>query len=517
MARAVYEDRYAIGLQSAFKTADGCTNTVDSTTGDERSGVLTNDQAPAGYGVTVIDTNKTTGSASRRAGTGAEYQQGTEAPTVAFPFDISAKAAYPFFRVAFQTGSLEQDTTAPTESKWFYPASEGGLEAVEWLTVVKDYGSGNSERFIGGVAESLEINAEVSGALNMTANLIGYDEETGHTLTNENFDYNDEALLLWQNAKVAMSPLSESAALGAGSVVLPGFSVTLNTGATPKHFNSKNPERIILNEFTGDGTINPPWNLGYTALENDKIMERFIAEEPMIILVYWDSDTVPSPYPNANNQLAIAMCVRASDATVGGDDELETEVPFELIEFPIMSGNGVSGDVITGWSVSSADVTVTVDHTNTSSHPYNLLYPGYRFIAHDADTNSERLHIVRDVQFKMPYDVKSDTVSGFTAGEIIEGGTSGFTAVVEADDNPTSAAGNLSIRHLYGVAQENEQITGQTSGVTANVNFAAGIDVVLTVKDSGNAPTSAGGGNSMTIYAQPAVIGLYDSLDRSIE
>lgn len=56
-------------------------------------------------------------------------------------------------------------------------------------------------------------------------------------------------------------------------------------------------------------------------------------------------------------------------------------------------------------------------------------------------------------------------VGVFAVGETITGGTSGATAVVEANDDPT-----LTLSAITGTFQNNEQITGGTSGATADVN-----------------------------------------------
>lgn len=500
MARSIYQDRYAVGLQSSLTVADSCTDEIDGST---KSGLLLNDHVDLDTGVDIYDQRKTVGSADRRAGAGAEYRQGLEAPTLSVPFEANAKIMYSFLHDFFQEGSIEQDTANPDEAKWFYPASGNTFPEV-WMTVVRDLGSGNSTRFIGGVAESLEINAEEGGNLTLTANLLGYDSETGYTVTNEDFNYSTEALLRWSDAHIQIAPVKEGDVSIPDNVGVSGFSLTLNNGAVAKHFNNRNPNRIILNEFTGSGSFSLPWNSGYSALDDNVMLERFISGDPLRLTVYWDGDTVHSPYPNANGQVSFSAIVRFTGATPTGEDEMMTELPFDLVEYPLFSTEHAT---ISDWTNSDTnELTVTFD--TDYGYPYNNIFPGDRIICHDASANSEVLNTIRKVQYTIPIDNSSGSLD---VGETIEGGTSGFTAVVIG-----STATIVTVEALNGIPADNEEITGGTSGSTADVNFATGsTQAILTTVET--APTDGGSATYASIYCQPVNIGIYDSVDRGIE
>lgn len=508
MAEAIYRTRYAIGLQSSFQTADDCVDTID---GSSKSGLLLNERASFDFGLEIVDQRKTPGSANRRAGDGAEYQQGNETPVLPAPFDVSAKVLYPFLRTFFQTGTKEWDTTSPAEAKWFYPVM-GENTTVEWLTIVRDLGDTNSFRMIGGVPDSLEINAETGGNLNISANMLGYDVDPNYTLQNENFEYSNEALLQWQNAHIKLATIEEGSVEVPEEVYINSVSLTVNNGAVQKNYNSKNPRKILLNEYTGEGSLELPWDLDYVTLQDNETLKRFLQGKPVRLIIYWDADSTHSPYPNANGQVSMVFTVRMNESTPGGDDEIINDISFSLVEYPIFR---TEDNTISDWTNSdTSEVTVTFNTSN--AYPFNQIFPGDMLEVHDATPDNNKLHVVRRVSYNLPYDNKSNIVSGFTAGETVVGGTSGAEAVVIADNNATSVSGTLNILVTDGVFQEDEQITGQSSGYTADINFTTGTtQAILTLTDT--APTDGGSATYATIISNSMNMGIFDSVDRAVE
>lgn len=387
MARAVYESRYAIKLQdSGFGTAeatlsDGIQSTTDGAS-KNRSGVLINERNDINPGVTVIDTRKTVGSASRRAGAGAEYQQGLVSAAFTMPFDVIASTAFPFLEMLFQGGRVSSGAA----KKWYVPHSytSGTVfgATAKVATIVQDLGVGNSKKVQDCITSSIEFSSEEGANFAMSAEMMAGELTTGYDPSGDDFNYVETNPISWMNA-VSWIGNPDSAPIEA---LLPGISFTLNNNASPKYYNSRYAQKYQLGDFTGDGTLNLPWTLGVSAttFDDDAILNRFINGSVTRFIFSWgvnSGDALSNVYTLDNdNDFTIAILARPTDASVGGDDEQMTEMPFDLVEYPVVEDYS--------WSVTTSTVTLS-GYTDL----YGNVFPGDRVVFHDS-TSETRFEIL---------------------------------------------------------------------------------------------------------------------------
>lgn len=371
MARSNYQTRYAVELQSAFGTAVSTLSTgiQDSSLAVDvdKSGILLNDNPPIDPGVETIDQRKSVGSASRRGGIGAEYQMGHRNPTASWGFDVSTRVLFPFLEVFFQSGRV----TSAAEAKWYAPHSytAGVVDTTnngKALTIVQDLGGSNSQKVQDMIAASLEITGDETTPIQASVELMGGEHDTSYDASSDDFNYAAVAPLLFMNAQAFLG--DGSTALEAADV--PGLSVTLNNGAVAKHYNSEYITRFQLADFTGSGTLNMPWNSGTSSYDDDVMLERFVSGSVTRLVFGWGASAAADLDDlDTDNDMTIALLIRYTGATIGGEDELMTELPFDLVEYPTIT----TEDNISSFTVASGVVTPTFSGSETL---VGNVYPG---------------------------------------------------------------------------------------------------------------------------------------------
>ncbi len=356
--RGQYEDRFAMEIQNTtISTTVAFADGVDTTSGEEKSGILLNNHPNFPPGQNVIETRKASGSASRKDGTGLEFNQGTREPSFTIEFDVSAKVLYIPLHLLCQRGAVEEDAGGSgPNTKWFFPYSyEVTPSAAEyWGGFVRrlSVSASDSHRVVGAVASSMTLSSEFNSALVCSTEFMARDVENDYRVTaSDNFEFTEDATLLWQGATTLIGD-------GSGvmeAVDLDGFSLTINTNPTRKFYSNQLTQKFLMMDVTAEGTIKVPFTAGTTNFEDNVLLRNFISGTPVRFSIYWGGQ-----YPNANNDLSINFIARITDAPVGQDeDEIVTDVSFQCVEKIFIDSIANGNNNVTSIADSSGTTTIT--------------------------------------------------------------------------------------------------------------------------------------------------------------
>ena len=119
--------------------------------------------------------------------------------------------------------------------------------------------------------------------------------------------------LLWQNATVT---------LGGNTINLDGFSITITNNAVSKFRDNTYPLAHNLGEFTVEGTITIPY--GTTTEGGNTAIDDFVAGNTDRLVIRWGSNEIAS----SDGDFSIISHIRRTNATLTGDNEIGTEIPF---------------------------------------------------------------------------------------------------------------------------------------------------------------------------------------------
>jgi len=352
--RNVWNDLYAIGKQTAFATP------VDTTIG-----LPLLNHPDINPGQAVIDQRKAIGVPFRNTSTGYEFQQGVQTPSATFEFDVSAYNTALLFWSFFQNGAIE--SSASNYPKYFIPyqtrtSDDPGTVYTMcevWLTILRKMAASAADchQITGAIAKTITLSAEVGMPLKASIEFIGKSYSDDVAVGSNAFTFSSNAPLLWANATVT---------LGGNAINCDGFTITASNNATAKCDDAGNPLRIILGDFTVEGTIKVPWS---TATEGgNQQIDDFVNGSTDRLLIYWGNEIAASA-----GDFSIMTRIRRNGATTVGEDELSIEIPF------IGGCNLVSTSVSTS-SVSTIAVAGTgaVTGTNTVFNTFSkgdILYP----------------------------------------------------------------------------------------------------------------------------------------------
>ncbi len=306
-------------------------------------------------GTQTINQRKAVGTSYRRSGGCLEFQQGASIPATSFEFDVSAANIGYFLWSLFQTSAFEGADPYP---KYFVPYESATTEM--WLTLVRKLaanGTASSHRIVGAIVKSITLSANEGENLKATVEFQGYSFESNRDTTSDTFDFSSASCLQWQNAVVT---------LDGHTVNIPGFSLTISNNALTKFYDNATAVRHDVGEFTATGTLTIPWA---AADEGANVqLDAFAAGTASRLVIYWGNGELA----DANTELSIIAHIRRTGATVQGDDEIVTEIPFEC------ASEDYSSAVTTTLASTIAVSTTAVTGTNTVFANFDvgdLLYP----------------------------------------------------------------------------------------------------------------------------------------------
>lgn len=270
-------------------------------------------QPPLDPGQIIIDQRKTVGKSTRRTGTGYEYLQAGDAPTVTFEMEATPNMVAFFCWLLFQKGSTEGAETP--FAKVFTPYTDAACEI--WASILRKMSAAAADSHVihGAICQSMTLSSAEGEALKLAVTLNG-----SHFFNVFDFDaqssvlsFSEKAPLLFQDATIT---------LDTNSINIPGFSVTITNNAAGKRYATAHVYEFILGDLTGDGTFTMPW--GQATEGANEQLNNFIAGTDTLLVVEWGSAGV-------EGHVKIEANCRHTAAPLGGDDEIVTECPFNLV------------------------------------------------------------------------------------------------------------------------------------------------------------------------------------------
>ncbi len=375
------EDNNLFSCMSGIDTPVACSNGIDTGV----SGLFMLNHPDLYTEQFQIDFPKTIRSASRNAG--IEYAITGKYPNFFTNTVLTTKQSFPFLRLFFQRGSLQDSEDATI--KWFYPYSydSNGCSCEVWGTIVRDLSSGEtlSHRVSGAIVKSLTISVNAAEYISIRSELIGRALETNHDSSGDTFTLTTESPLLWRN--VASKIGDSYTALQ--TCDLKDFALSVKNDAKSRVFNSSAIQKFNLGRVTGLGSITIPWENTSTGWTNNTALDDMFSGELTRLSLYWGNQYVSTAYT-----MSINMLVRYMKGKISEDKEISNEMSFIIVE-----DNSFSSDnsYISSWSVdsSSAD-TINFTFPSTQTLTGNV-FPGDVVLTLDASVGATTRWVVENV------------------------------------------------------------------------------------------------------------------------
>lgn len=267
-------------------------------------------------GQEIINNRKAVGTSYRRTGACLEYQMGYRMPTVTYECDATYKILALFFQLLFQGGASEAATTPFL--KTYVPYAEGDSDIVACAALIRQMSAAAADSHVigGAIVRSLTITAEEGQPLKASAEFVGYNMVSNYDFSSEStniLEFDSTACLMYSNATIKLATTE---------VNLPGFTFTITNNAIPKYYNSNHINKFVLGDFTCTGSFQVPY-AALTVGDNTQIT-NFINGTDVLLQIYWGNET-----PSATGDVKFELNARYTDATMEGDDEILTTLPFE--------------------------------------------------------------------------------------------------------------------------------------------------------------------------------------------
>jgi len=273
------------------------------------------------HGLNIIDQRKAIGISQRSVATGhCEFLQGTKDPTSTWEFDGNAYNLPGFLWLLFQKGSSEGTGTAKFTKTFIPPTATQGVECEVWANLLRkmeEGSSAHSTRGTGFIVRSITLSADGFSPLNVSVELIGADVLNTHNATAATFTYDTNCGLVWGGASGATTTFGASSA-----VQLEGFTMTITNNAIAKHYGEQTVQKFITGDYTVEGSITVFW--GDTNFGQEAEITKFVNGTDQLMEIYWGT----AGGITTAGDLSIKANIRYSGATVGGEEEIATELPF---------------------------------------------------------------------------------------------------------------------------------------------------------------------------------------------
>ncbi len=333
--RANWEDIYGIRTHVTGTLSDGGVgadaasvwNSATVTTGNFISGAMGIDTSKYAIpllnhptfdpGATVINQRKAVGTSYRRSGSCLEYQMGARVPTVTYECDATYKIMALFFQLLFQGGATQG--AGDTYTKTYVPYAEGDSAVVACAALIRQMSAGtaNSHVIGGAIIKSLSLSAEEGQPLKATAEFTGYNMVSDYDFDAEAniLEFDSTACLMFQNCTVELATTA---------VNIDKFDLTITNNAVAKFYNTPQVTKYVLGDFTASGSIRIPW-AALTIGGNTQI-DNFVNGTECLLQIFWGHETATSA-----GDVIMNINARYTGATVEGEDEIVTTLPFEAV------------------------------------------------------------------------------------------------------------------------------------------------------------------------------------------
>lgn len=267
-------------------------------------------------GAMVINNRKAVGTSYRRTGDCMEYTQGSRVPTTIFECDATPKLIAVFCQLLFQ-GGVTEGSTGPYYLKTCIPYATGDADVVACAALVRQMSLGGEDSHLigGAIIKSLTFSAEEGQPLKLSAEFTGYNMVSNFDFNAKSniLEFDNSSCLLFQNSTVTL----EGAAMN-----IDKFELTITNNAVAKFYNTAHVTKYVLGDFTATGSFRIPWSVN--SIGGNAQLNNFTAGTDRLFRIYWGTGS------NATtNDVDIKVNARYTDATVDGEDEIVTTLPFE--------------------------------------------------------------------------------------------------------------------------------------------------------------------------------------------
>lgn len=391
--RSIWLDKYGLGYQSTI------TGAVSAS-----AGIFIQQHPSINARIQVYTPEKAKGTAA--SSFNYETENSTRSPVLSIPTRISPKEIYPFLRLFFQKGSL-QDSSVNTK-KWFYPYSykSEGESCEIWATIVRataSSGDSNSHRMTGAICRSFSINPSGTDYINLTANLIGRDLEIDHECSGDTFTIPADAPFLWRNAVTKIGNSYDAQE----TLDLREFSLTCNNNAVPRFYNNEKVKHFNLQKITGMGTLTIPWENSTTSYLDNQTIEDYLNGSLFRLSAYWVDQYITSGY-----SLSINLLGRYMSGMISNDTELSNTMGFVLVEDDSFTSEN---NKISTWTIDVTDASkITFTFPSNETLTGNV-FPGDVLILTDASSGSNTEYEIERILSGTQLKLVNNHVAGISA------------------------------------------------------------------------------------------------------
>lgn len=321
--RASFEDTYGICFQKTLISTAPDFEATDLGLGAAGKLMLPLTNRPHfSPGQQIIDVRKATGIATRRIGTGYEFQQAHKEPSTTYEFHANAYTLAGILWTLFQSGSSQE---ADPFEKTYIPYTSAACEV--WCSLIRKMSAGTADSHVihGAIARSVTLRGEVGGPLTASVEFIG------HTWI-DTFDFDAAssvlspsatAPLLWRNAGGTLGFY-----VGTTPIEMRAFEITISNNATPCYYTAETPDKYVLGDLTATGRIYVPWSAATVGANAQ--LNNFVDGTDVPLHIWWGTHVAYGQVVTTEADLSIWVNMHyTGEPIVGGDVETEMDLPFE--------------------------------------------------------------------------------------------------------------------------------------------------------------------------------------------
>ena len=374
--RSIWEDKYGYGIQtSTIDVPSSCT-----------SGIFLMSHSQLDPRFQTIEQRKTTTSSSRSQL--IEFSMNGRIPSSRLPIIMSPSQIYPFFRLFFQKGSLQDSST--NTIKWFYPYSfeNGGSECEVWGTFVRELastGTTQSQRITGSIVSSLSFLPSTLEYMVLDCSIIGRDFEKNRQTSGDTFTLSTDAPLLWRNCETRIGNSYDSLE----TFDLKRFGLTLVNNPVGRFYNNSKIKRFNLGNFVGNGRIIVPWENSSTNYKNNQLFTDYENGVVTRLSLYWNTQ-----YATTGSSLSVNLLLRHNSVTISDDKEVSNLSEFILVEDTSFS---YDNSKISSWTIDNSDDTKISFTFPGSQTLTGNVFPGDAVVTVDASSGYNNKWTIENV------------------------------------------------------------------------------------------------------------------------
>lgn len=275
-----------------------------------------------------------------------EFATAGRMPVALFPIRVTPKETYPFIRLFFQRGSLQDSTT--NTKKWFYPYSYDGSTCEIWGSIVRELattGTSKSHRLTGAICNGITL-MPTADYIDLTASVIARDIELNRDTSGDTFTLPTDAPLLWRNSVTKMGNTYDALE----TCDFRDIKINLKNSITGKFYNNAKVKRFNIGNFNGDGSIIIPWENSTTNFTDNQAITDFLNGTLTRISMYWIDQYLTSGY-----SMSVNMLCKYVQGRIGTDAEISNAMNFVLVEdYSFASANSK----ISTWAIDGSDASL---------------------------------------------------------------------------------------------------------------------------------------------------------------